>query len=126
LILRIGGPFGSGFMFEARTVKATTTAEMKKVPPTMIAVLFTPSGFSSPTAAIDENTSGAPFPSAKSVTPASDSGNLNVVVIVSRAGDKKASAVSDKIYIKIAVKSTPTGMKAGILPFRPKDLSKPQ
>lgn len=49
---------------------------------------------------IDEKTSGAPFPKARRVTPASDSGILNFTVINSSAGDKYSSAVVLMRYIK--------------------------
>jgi hypothetical protein len=36
----------------------------------------------------DENTSGAPFPKAKSVTPANDSENLRCFAIFARTGER--------------------------------------
>lgn len=50
---------------------------------------------------IDENTSGAPFPKASKVTPARDSGILNLTVMNSRAGDRYSSAVELMRYINI-------------------------
>ena len=48
-------------------------------------------------AAIDEKMSGAPLPRARSVTPASDSDNLNLIVTNSRAGDRYKSAVDARL-----------------------------
>ena len=61
-------------------------------------------------AAIAEKTSGAPFPNAKSVTPASDSERPNLVVNASKDGDKYESAVEAKIYISTYIIKPPTGM----------------
>ena len=60
---------------------------------------------------IEENTSGAPFPNASKVTPANDSDIPNLTVIYSRAGDKQASAVEPKLYMKMNVKKIPIGQK---------------
>lgn len=72
--------------------KATTTLDTNKVPPSIIDTLFVASRVPSPlfddAAAIEENTSGAPFPSARRVTPARESDSLKVDVIVSRAGER--------------------------------------
>ena len=52
------------------------------------------------TADIAEKQSGAPLPNASKVTPASDSGIPNVIVIFSSAGDKYSSAVELILYMK--------------------------
>lgn len=72
------------------TTNAMTTVVMKKTDPISpltanMTSLFSPE---SPPAAIAENTSGAPFPSASKVTPAIDSEHLNFSDIASKAGDK--------------------------------------
>ena len=50
-----------------------------------------------PEAEIEARTSGAPFPSAKSVTPARDSENPRAFDTFSRAGERYASAVVPRI-----------------------------
>ena len=85
------GPFTSGFKLEANVDNETTTHEIKKVPPTKMLTLFVafwlPSS-AGPTDAIDENTSGAPFPNASKVTPARESDRPNLTVIYSKEGLK--------------------------------------
>ena len=92
LIFLIGGPFGSGLIFEARVDKYITTELMKNVPPTTIDIDLVADNIESEllsfAAAIAEKTSGAPFPNARKVTPANESDNLNRVVIVSRDGER--------------------------------------
>lgn len=46
-----------------------------------------------PIAAMDVNTSGAPFPKARNVTPASDSEKPNLLVMNSSDGERYSSAV---------------------------------
>ena len=87
--------------------------------------------------AIAANTSGAPLPKANNVTPASDSGTLNVNVIVSKAGDRYSLAVEPKLYMNMyrrrhykkkefiirfenKILLTQTGQKANIFPSYPK------
>jgi hypothetical protein len=88
LILRYFGPCGSGFSFAAKVDIATTTDVMKVVPPSKTQMDFAASIVFSLAAAIPENTSGAPFPKANNVTPASESLSLKVTVMVSKAGVK--------------------------------------
>lgn len=77
---------------------------MKKVPPNTTATLLVASKgwslFFVSAAAIDENTSGAPLPNASKVTPAKEFDKLNLKVKVSKAGDKKSSAVDASMCIK--------------------------
>ena len=70
-----------------------------------------------PMAAIDVNTSGAPLPKARNVTPASDSENPNLFVINSRDGERYSSAVVAKLYKSTNPRIITKGMKAQILPF---------
>ena len=116
MIFLIGGPFGSGLIFEARVDKNITTELMKNVPPTTIdidlvadKIEFESLSFAP---AIAEKTSGAPFPNASNVTPAKESDNLNRLVIVSSAGERYSSAVDANVYIPINIRRAPTGMKA--------------
>ena len=70
---------------------AVTTVEMNKVPPKIRLIDVVPS-ISIPSlpelAASDPKKSGAPFPNASSVTPANDSGILNLLVIKAKLGDR--------------------------------------
>ena len=72
------------------TLTNMTTVVMKKELPMRLLTMRKISPFSgeSPAAAIAENTSGAPFPKASNVTPASDSEHLNFSEIASRAGER--------------------------------------
>lgn len=47
----------------------------------------------------DTNTSGAPLPKARSVTPAMDSESPHVTVMRSRLGERYRSAVDARLYI---------------------------
>ena len=70
---------------EALVLNVMTTLVMNTVPPirthTELVALSSP-------AAIDEKISGAPFPNARKVTPASDSGILNLTVMNSSAVER--------------------------------------
>ena len=112
--------------FEAKTVRAVTTVEMKTAEPTR--ALMERSSFSvswSPeldpdwAAAIAEKTSGAPFPKARRVTPASDSDSLNFMTIYSSEGDKYSSAVEARLYIRTYIRKAPTGTIAIFIPVSP-------
>lgn len=76
----------------ANVVRAITTVQMKKVPPTNMQTALSASlpdnSSPAPAAAIEPNTSGAPLPKARSVTPASDSGMLNLSTKYSRHGER--------------------------------------
>jgi hypothetical protein len=119
----MGSPFGSGFILDARVERTTTTHVIKNVPPIITLTLFVAlaiyPGLELLAAAMAENTSGAPFPKARSVTPARESLQPNLVVIVSRDGDKYISAVEAKLYIAINIKSRPIGEKAITIPVSP-------
>ena len=82
----------SGYGVPAKVVRAITTVQMKKVPPTnMQTALFASRPDESspaPAAAMEPKTSGAPFPKASKVTPAKDSGMLNLSTKNSRHGER--------------------------------------
>ena len=130
LIFLIGGPFGSGFMLVARAVKKITTVQIKKVPPIKIQTGWFASRdallLGSPAAAIDPNTSGAPFPKASNVTPANDSLQLNLSVINSKHGERYASAVSESKYIPMKISNPPMMTKAMYMPVSPNSFEKLQ
>ena len=86
-------PFTPAFV-----AKHKTTVVMKSDDPN--SGLIELIALSSP-AEIDENTSGAPFPNARSVTPAKDSGMPNFTVKNSSAGDRYSSAVELILYMNI-------------------------
>jgi len=73
---------------------------------------------------IDENTSGAPFPNARKVTPANDSDILNLSVMYSRDGLRYSSAVDERIYISKNRKVSPTGHIANCIPNSPNHFQK--
>jgi len=91
MIFLIGLPVLSGLRFEALVLIAVTTVEMKRVPPKMRLIDVVPS-ISIPSllelAANEAKKSGAPFPKASRVTPASDSGILNLVVMKAKLGER--------------------------------------
>ena len=91
MIFLMGLPLLSGFRLEALVLMAVTTVEMKRVPPKMRLIEVVPS-ISMPSllelAASEAKKSGAPFPKASSVTPANDSGILNLVVINAKLGER--------------------------------------
>ena len=91
MIFLIGFPFLSGFKFEAFVLMAVTTVEMNNVPPKIRLMEVVPS-ITSPSlpelAANEAKKSGAPFPKARRVTPANDSGILNLVVIKAKLGER--------------------------------------
>jgi len=74
--------------FEAFVLRATTTHVIKTVPPNKMQTDFTASASSPPTAEMLLNTSGAPFPKARRVTPAKDSDIPNLTVMYSKAGER--------------------------------------
>jgi hypothetical protein len=84
--------------FAAHVINNITTEDKKAEAPIKVLTAFIASLFD---AFIDENTSGAPFPNANSVTPASDSDIPNLIVKYSRDGDRYSSAVDDNKYIRI-------------------------
>jgi len=124
LILLSGSPFGSGFMLVALVVKKQTTVQIKNVPPNKIHTGSFASGarvlalYSA--AEIELNTSGAPLPKARSVTPPNDSLQLNTVTMDSKLGERYASAVSESKYIPRKTKNPPIITKAINLPTLPK------
>ena len=69
--------------------------------------------------AIEEKTSGAPFPNAKNVTPANDSLILNLTVMYSRLGERYSSAVDARLYMKTKIIINPIGMNTKYLPTLP-------
>jgi len=69
--------------------------------------------------AIEENTSGAPLPNAKNVTPASDSLILNLTVIYSRLGERYSSAVDARLYMKTKIIINPIGVNTMYFPTFP-------
>jgi len=91
MIFLIGLPVLSGLRLEALVLIAVTTVEMKRVPPKMRLIDVVPS-ISMPSllelAANEAKKSGAPFPKASRVTPASDSGILNLVVMKAKLGER--------------------------------------
>ena len=68
---------------------------------------------------IEENTSGAPLPKARNVTPANDSEILNLSVIYSSEGLRYSSAVDERIYMNNKSKTIPTGHIAIFIPVSP-------
>ena len=77
---------------------------MKKEDPSRTAMAISMPSRSPPCAADkDANTSGAPPPKARSVTPAKDSDSLNVFDICCKEGDRNSSAV--KLSRKKAIPS---------------------
>lgn len=130
LIFLMGGPFGSLFMLVARAVKKITTVQIKNVPPIKMHTGWLASRdvlpLGSPAAAIEPNTSGAPLPKARRVTPASDSLQLNLSVINSKHGERYASAVSDSKYIPMKIKNPPIKTKAMYIPVSPNSSEKLQ
>ena len=83
LIILIGGPLGFGFKFDAYVDIEATTVEMKSVPP-IIKLIEVDASYiyaESSDAANEANKSGAPFPNARRVTPANDSGIENLTTI---------------------------------------------
>ncbi len=68
-----------------------------------------------PSASLDadktENTSAAPFPKAKSVTPAKDYDILRVFDMFAKIGDRQPSAVDPKTQKHTYIANNPTGMK---------------
>ena len=75
------------------TTTADTTPVTKRPDPTKAPTEKNIPPPSLPAADIEARTSGAPFPKARSVTPANDSENFNVSATFSKAGDKYPSAV---------------------------------
>ena len=75
---------------------------------------------------IEENTSGAPLPKAKNVTPANDSEIQNRSVIYSSEGLRYSSAVEERMYISNISKIIPTGHIANIIPVSPNQPQKQQ
>lgn len=75
---------------EALTAKNMTTVVMKKEDPTSAVTesMMSPFSAESPPAAMAENTSGAPFPSANKVTPARDSLQESFSEIASKDGER--------------------------------------
>ena len=122
MIILIDKPFLSGFKFEALVVRNSTIVQIKNVPPIKIDTALHASSYPSPelpAAAIDANTSGAPFPKASRVTPANDSLQLNLSVMNSKHGDKYISAVLLKRYIITNIKKPPTIINAIFIPTSP-------
>lgn len=76
---------------------ADTTPETNRPPPHNAAIAKDMPPAELPAADKDAMTSGAPFPIAKSVTPAKDSDIPKVEATFSSAGDKNASAVDPKM-----------------------------
>jgi len=74
---------------------------------------------SPPAAEIAANTSGAPFPRANSVTPANDSESYSFSVRYSSDGDRYSSAVDESVYMRMIIKSAPTGTMAMTFPESP-------
>ena len=76
----------------ARVDNRTTTVEMNNADPVRALMLSRvaclSSGLALDTADMAENTSGAPLPKARRVTPAKDSDKPNLMVINSKDGDK--------------------------------------
>jgi len=109
---------------DALVESTTTTQVMKNVPPiitlTLLVALATYPGLLLFAAAIAEKTSGAPFPKARSVTPASESLHPNLVVMVSKDGDKYISAVEARLYIAMKTNRSPIGTNAITIPVLPK------
>ena len=91
-IFLIGFPVSSSLRLATLEQSTVTMQVITKVPPRItlkLLVASLPSSGSPPVAAaIAEKTSGAPFPKARKVTPASESLSPNFVVIVSRAGER--------------------------------------
>ena len=90
------GPLGSGLRFDTDVEADTTMQVTKKVPPRRMEIDLVASGSDAvpaEAAAIALKTSGAPFPKANSVTPASESERPQAIVRCSRAGDRYSSAV---------------------------------
>ena len=82
-IIFIGGPLGSGFKFDAYVDIDATTVDIKSVPP-MIKLIEVEASYiyaESSEAANEANKSGAPFPKARRVTPAKDSGIENLTTM---------------------------------------------
>lgn len=76
---------------------ADTTPDTNIPPPTKEPTAKNIPPLELPEADSEDMTSGAPFPRAKSVTPARDSENRRMVANFSNAGDKNPSAVEPNI-----------------------------
>ena len=106
LIINLGVTYISltGF-FTAKTSWTTIVDTNKEEPIRELTLnnefprLFELAGCQESDAEIAENTSGAPFPKARRVTPAKDSDILNLKVSCSSDGDKYMSAVELILYI---------------------------
>lgn len=88
-----------------------TTHVMKRAEPARALTWRLTAASVLPPADMDANTSGAPLPRAKSVTPARDSEQLSLSEITSKAGDKYKSAVDPRLYIAAIKASKITGVK---------------
>ena len=97
---------------EAFTLKYMTTQVIKRAEPDRALTISKRSlGSPPPPAEMAANTSGAPFPRARSVTPARDSEHDNFSEIASRAGERYKSAVEPRLYMARAKKINNSGRK---------------
>ena len=97
---------------EAFTLKYMTTQVTKRAEPDRALTISKRSlGSPPPPAEMAANTSGAPFPRARSVTPARDSEHDNFSEIASRAGERYKSAVEPRLYMARAKKINNSGRK---------------
>lgn len=103
--------------WEAPTLKYMTTQVMKRADPERaLTISKRSSGFPPPPAEMAANTSGAPFPRARSVTPARDSEHESFSEIASNAGERYKSAVEPRLYMAKAKKIKTSGRKIQNLP----------
>ena len=102
---------------EAFTLKYMTTQVMKRADPDRALTISKRSeGSPPPPAEMAANTSGAPFPRARSVTPARDSEQESFSEIASNAGERYKSAVEPRLYMAIAKKKNTSGRNNQNLP----------
>jgi hypothetical protein len=97
---------------EAFTLKYMTTQVIKRAEPDRALTISKRSlGSPPPPAEMAANTSGAPFPRARSVTPARDSEHDSFSEMASRAGERYKSAVEPRLYMARAKKINTSGRK---------------
>ena len=100
------------FPLEAFTLKYMTTHVIKRAEPDRALTISKRSlGSPPPPAEMAANTSGAPFPRARSVTPARDSEHDSFSEMASRAGERYKSAVEPRLYMARAKKINTSGRK---------------